>query len=98
MCQAIKDQNLGSVASLNEILGSQLQRVLDERTCLHDVHDTSNRPSAQETSVTNKPSEPPVEKEYGRNDEENVTCLRCKRPTKSRGAYCEAGSHWIHYF
>ena len=27
-----------------------------------------------------------------------MTCLRCKWPTKSRGAYCEAGSHWIHYF
>ena len=98
MCQAVKDQNLGSVASFNEILGSQLQRIIDERTCLNDGSDTSNRPSAQETSVTNKPSEPPVEKECGRKDEENVTCLRCKRPTKSRGAYCEAGSHWIHYF
>ena len=31
-------------------------------------------------------------------EEEDVTCLGCKRQTKSRGAYCEAGSHWIHYF
>ena len=96
MCQAVKDQNLGSVASLNEILGSQLQNVLDERTCVNDVHYTPNRPSAQRTSVLNKPPEPPGRE--GRRKEENVTCLRCKPPTKSRGAYCEAGSHWIHYF
>ena len=46
------------------------------------MHDISNRPSAQETSVTNKPSEPPVKKEYGRKDEENVICLNANGQQK----------------
>ena len=30
MCGAVQDQNLGSVANFNEILGTQMQKVLDE--------------------------------------------------------------------
>ena len=41
---------------------------------------------------------PPSLNESNGKKEDNVKSLGCKRATRSRGAYCEAGSHWIHYF
>ena len=29
---------------------------------------------------------------------QNEICPRCNRKLKSRGAFCETGSHWVHYF
>ena len=58
---------------------------------------------AQAPNIVTSPTSGPcmlssVPRENNSQKEEDVRCLGCKRPTKSRGAYCEAGSHWIHYF
>ena len=94
MCRAVQDENLGSVTNLNEVLGSQLQKVLDERMHLKDAHDSPS-PSVPQTD---RSSEPPSLNESNDKKEDDMPCLGCKRATRSRGAYCEAGSHWIHYF
>ena len=101
MCGAVQDQNLGSVANFNEILGSQMQKNnLDERTRLNGVvYESSARAPSTVASPTSGPCMPSsVPRENNSQKVGDVRCLGRKRPTKSRDAYCEAGLHWIHYF
>ena len=100
MCRAVQDQDIGSVAKFNEILGTQMQKVLDDRLRLNDAGCASSAPPPNTVASPASAPRTPQTASCAMNtkEEEDVTCLGCKRQTKSRGAYCEAGSHWIHYF
>ena len=75
MCRAVQDENLGSVANLNEVLGSQLQKVLDERMHLNDAHDSPSRAPSPSVPRTDQSSEPPSLNESNDKKEDDVQCL-----------------------
>ena len=54
MCKAVSDEQLGSVANYNHILGTQLQEVLQQRE--NAVHLGSNQNRQSDTSVTSPKS------------------------------------------
>ena len=105
MCNAVQEQNIGSVANFNQILQCQLQKVLDERASVGEaVHASPVRsPSAKQlsenveyTDCSASPGER-ISERGGQDRKEDKICWGCKRRTMTRGALCAAGSHWIHF-
>ena len=108
MVTAVQDRDVGSVENFNHILSCQLQKVLDERQS-NNPGSLAPVPSPQYSVSPPKDQQLPIPHPEGlvrdSNDKvahdiapQNEICPKCTRKMKSRGAFCEAGSHWVHYF
>ena len=108
MCQSLQDTQFGSIANYNSILAAELQKVLRDRQSRHPHvpdADVQSDNGPQDTLNINPPPQAltsPVPSNIDRNKPEvtalqDIRCLGCKRNCQSRSAFCEKGSHWMHY-
>ncbi|CAC5414886.1 unnamed protein product [Mytilus coruscus] len=82
---ALKKYDDVDIESLNDLLITQLEKLLS--------HSVVNK-----GSPVHNPNEIAVKKIVDSKDLLNdITCIKCKRPCKTKAALCDFGSHWIHY-
>ena len=109
MCQTVQDEQLVRVANYNELLSVHLKRIMSERESQRQQHtasqdlppaekasDIMNSGKSTESRAARQNSGQPASTGKPQN-EEVEKCSHCKRRLRSRGVYCELGSHWIHY-
>ena len=86
MLKPIRDGQLRSVSHFNEILSSQINKVLQQRQAQKQPTDVNTN---GEASLSQLPETA--------ESADNIQCPRCRKNCYRRSAFCEIGSHWIHY-
>ena len=101
MCKPVRDGQLRSVEHFNEILSTQINKVLQQRQLNRqtpmDSENSEAVPPSNQTVMSANGNSDVAEPSRTVDSGENIQCPRCKKNCCRRSAFCELGSHWIHY-
>ncbi|MEW8309202.1 MAG: hypothetical protein G8D88_18940, partial [gamma proteobacterium symbiont of Ctena orbiculata] len=103
MCKSVKDEGLQSVSNYNFILATQFRKVLDERQSNQAANSEARLTEYSQVATdaildNGLPKYPSGGAKLSSASPSDTQCPRCKRKCQTRSAYCENGSHWIHYY
>ena len=100
MIKPLEAGHITGASELNEILGVQMQTLLDQRRddpqLLFPVHSRVSPQHEHELKVNQKTQD---QNDLAKQspDTEAAKCFVCARVVRSRSALCEKGQHWVHY-